>query len=702
MSAWRNLAKNPFFRSWRAALLVVAVTGVLAGALWATRRIAVRQAIRAQTWRVGYHNTEPFLYRGPDGNPAGFGKDVLTEAARRAGVALEWVYIPQGAAAAFRDGAIDLFPRSADVAGLSRAPYLTAPWFESFYGLIQKSSDDAPSPASLAGRPIATGSSYFLRAYAAIQLPRAKIVPRESWNEVLAAVCDGSVEAAFAELREATSVLLRSQPPCGHQSLRLVPLREAVVMAGIGAAPRATAAADLLRDEIGSLAADGTLAQLHSHWYRASLNEVANVERTVAGENRRRQLLAFSLALAVLFLFAAGAVARMRRLRQAALRASEAKSMFIATMSHEIRTPLNGVIGMARLLRDTPLTGEQREMLDTISQSGEALLDVINDVLDLSKLEAARMRVVYADYAPADILNSVAGLVRPAAREKGLMLDIDIDPDLPPRGRGDAVRIRQVLLNLVGNAIKFTPSGRITLSLRRVPEAVEFAITDTGDGIAPEKIDTLFHPFTQLDSSPSRAYEGTGLGLAISKKLVELLQGEIGVESTPGHGSRFWFRVPYPPPEGATAPVESLSHSAAPVRPLRVLIAEDNPANQLVASRLLQRLGHSVTCAANGAEAVAAYSAQSWDLVLMDCQMPGMDGYQAARAIRSLEAAVGRRTPIVAVTANAMAEDMHKCLDSGMDGYLTKPINFADLERIVRESVATAPQTRTASLGSEQ
>ncbi len=700
MRAWPLSALKIKMPSWRSALAAVAAVGLLAGGLWASRRIAVRQGVVAQTWRVGYNNTEPFLYRGPDGQPAGFGKDVLTQAARRAGMTLEWVYVPQGAAAAFRDGKIDLFPRSADVAGLSRAPYLTAPWFESFYGLIQKAPEDAPPPAIGPGSAVATGSSYFLRAYAAIQLPGAKIVARDSWDAVLTDVCDGSATAVFAELREAASVLLRRQPPCGAGSLRLVPLREAAVMAGIGALPHAAHAADLLRDEIGALAAEGVLADIHAHWYRASLNEVANVERAVNAETRRRQLLAFSAALVLLLLFSAGAVVRMRRLRQAALRASEAKSMFIATMSHEIRTPLNGVIGMSRLLRDTPLTGDQREMLDVISHSGEALLAVINDVLDLSKLDAARMRVVYADYDPADLLQGVAGLVRPAALEKGLGLTVETDPGVAPRGNGDPVRIRQVLLNLVGNAIKFTPTGAITLTLRAVPEGIEFVVADTGGGIPADKIGTLFQPFTQLDSSPSRAFEGTGLGLAISKRIVELLQGEIGVDSRPGQGSRFWFRIPYPPPREAAPAVPAGDDPALPLRPLRVLIAEDNPSNQLVASRLLQRLGHSVTCAANGAEAVAAYSTQHWDLVLMDCQMPGMDGFQAAREIRSLEAAVGRRTPIVAVTANALAEDKQKCIASGMDHYLTKPINFAELDRVIRQSAATSPQTRTTPLGS--
>ncbi len=696
MSSWRPSFFKGSSPPWKLALLVVAVVLGGAASIYALRSAISKREVRARLWRIGYHNTEPFISRGPAGTPVGFGHDVLEAAAARAGIRLSWVFIPQGAGAAFRDNVIDLFPRSADVSGMARAPYISAPWFESFYGLVQKAPQGAPPPASLAGKPVATASSHFLKAYAARNLPGAVILPRNSWSSVLVSVCDGTADAAFAELREATSVLMSSIPECRNQPLRLWPLQSAVVQAGIGAAAHAAPAADLLREEIGNLASEGVLTDLHARWFLATPNEVTSVEQVFVFKNRQRILLVVSGIFIFLTFLTVAVSLRMRRLRLAAMRASEAKSMFVATMSHEIRTPMNGVIGMAALLRDTPLSSEQREMLDTITQSSESLLTVINDVLDLSKLEAQQMRVTLADYSPRNLVAGVAALVRPAARKKGLVVFTEISPNVPALGRGDALRVRQILLNLVGNAIKFTESGSVTLKLDYAVEpqgpALHFSVLDTGIGIPKSHLSSLFTPFTQVDSSTTRSYEGTGLGLAISKKLVDLLDGEIGVDSPAGQGSNFWFRIPFPEPAAPAVPApESPAASSAPKPSLRILLAEDNPVNQLVASKLLQKLGHSVTCAANGVQAVRAFSESQWDLILMDCQMPDMDGYQATREIRALEAALGRHTRIVAVTAHAMAEDHRKCVESGMDDYITKPISTADLLRITSLQTPTTP-----------
>ncbi len=656
------------------------------------------KAARAQKWRIGYHQTEPFISKGPDGVPAGFGKDVFDEAARRAGIQLEWVFIPQGALAAFQSGAIDLFPRSSDVAGLGRAPYISNSWFESFYGIVQKGPQGMPAPSNFAGKRIATNSSHFALAFAERTLPGAVIAPQENWQDVLIAVCSGQADAGFAELREVTPFLMNGPPQCQGKPVRLWPMREAVMEAGIGSTLRARPVADLLREEICDIADDGLLSDLHARWFLATPNEVTSVNQVLVFRSRQKLLTTVSAVLVLLLALAAAVSWRMRQLRLAAMRASDAKSMFVATMSHEIRTPMNGVLGMANLLRDTPLTFEQREILDTITQSSESLLSVINDVLDFSKLEADRMRVAAVDFSARELLLSVSALVMPAAREKGLRVHVSIADAIPQSGRGDSHRIRQVLLNLAGNAIKFTETGQVTLTLEPAHgrsdgphPRLRFVVSDTGIGIPRFAMTALFNPFTQVDSSSTRHHEGAGLGLAISKKLVELMGGEIGVDSIPGQGSTFWFEIPFPPPfaepgfAGVNATGTDDAHHPEPAS-LRVLVAEDNRVNQLVATRLLEKMGHSVGLASNGAQAVRAFTQDTWDLILMDCQMPELDGYEATRQIRSMELALGRKTRIVALTAHAMAEDRHRCREAGMDGYITKPLDPAELLQVLRKS----------------
>ena len=499
--------------------------------------------------------------------------------------------------------------------------------------------------------------------------------------------------------------------------------------------------------------------------------------------------------------------------RRAAEAATRAKSEFLAAMSHEIRTPMNGVLGVAELLKESPLSAEQQELVRTLEGSGQALLRVINDILDFSKVEAGRMELERVAFDPAECVEATAELLAPAAQAKGLELDLWIDPAVPPV-HGDPGRVRQVLLNLAGNAVKFTPSGGVTLELRAVVRDGEvelrFSVRDTGVGLDEGARARLFQPFSQADASISRRHGGTGLGLAICQRLVHLMDGEIGFESELGRGSTFWFQLRLPraadqaaprPLSGVTAvfasrpavrkellalveraggaalewsalPAEhptgvtrllaslpagggeqagalrswALAHREVQVlaavprsdvvpqraallpavhrilaRPLRkeallatlgpasthrarplpdeapirwrILVVEDNATNQMLARRFLERAGFECGLADSGLAGLSALEREAWDAVLMDCQMPGMDGLETTAEIRRRERRRGaeRRLPIIAMTANALEEDRRRALAAGMDAYLTKPIQAAEMNRVLRSLLEAQP-----------
>jgi signal transduction histidine kinase/CheY-like chemotaxis protein len=684
-------------RRWYALAAIVALGATAASIdIWAPQRHS-EPPLRAGTRNNSLSSVNP------EGRIDVLAVDVLTEAARRLGIPLQWVNCPEGPDQALRTKKVDLWPLMMSLPERKTQFHITEPWLASERCLVTKG---APPK-----RWTDVRVSYGLGLASQLQsvVPGAHLMHVQGDIEAVGAICRGEATAAYVMRQSLSAFILRKPEGCELTELRVIPVAEGPLKLGIASRFDGARQADMLRLEIGRMATEGLLDKIFDKYSLGSVAETANIYELLDAKHRANVFKGSAAAFAVAFTILLWQVRRVRQARRAAEKATSAKSEFLANMSHEIRTPLNGIVAMTELLSRSGLNPEQSEMAGVVLNSSESLMTIVNDILDFSKIEAGGMQVEEIPFDLRALAYDAVRLFEPRAKERRLAIECSVAADIPPMIFGDPVRVRQVLTNLTSNAIKFTAEGSVRVEVElagdsQIGPAALIRVTDSGIGIAPEVSARLFRAFSQADSATTRKYGGTGLGLAIVLRLVTLMGGSVGMDSVPGKGSSFWFLIPARAAavtnEVATQPRAATPGHAANCEPhadaasdikktrdavhprCRILIVEDNPVNQMVASRALSMLGYEAEAVAGGEAALDALERSQFDLVLMDCQMPGMDGYAATAEIRRREG--GRsRIPIMAMTANAIDGDRERCMAAGMDDYISKPIRLAVLEKML-------------------
>jgi signal transduction histidine kinase/CheY-like chemotaxis protein len=671
---------------WAALAVLVVPLGLF------TVKALYKKDLPARVFHIGYELSPPVQFIAPDGSPSGTVIDIIREAARRRGIRLMWVHSYMGAEESLSTHETDLWPMFGDLPWRRGRFFVTRPHTTVRYWLVVDQNSAVTSASQMKGHTL-TVRPGMMELVSQYFLPGARINPQPDVDEEFHAVCAGQAEGVLLSERVEQKLGDIQTGPCVGHSFRYLPIPNGNGNSGVATAldnPEAIVAAKALREEISEMARDGTMAGIYFRWFHQSNDDALTIDLIEEAKQRNMML---TMAVAALFAIVGGMYWQYLRIRAAykaadeararATEATKAKSEFLANMSHEIRTPMNGVIGMTGLMLDMELGPEQRECAEIVRRSGEALLTVINDILDFSKLEAGKLQIEAAPFNLREIIEDVTEMLAPQAEVRGIDLVLEYPAAMPQRFIGDGGRLRQVVTNLVGNAIKFTISGEVLVRVGCEPQPsgeanIRVSVQDTGVGIPEDKIAVLFQKFSQVDSSSTRRYGGTGLGLAISKQLIDLMGGSIGVESRMGSGSTFWFDVCLPLNPGT----EVAKGAPTSLEGMRALIVDDNDVNRRVLREQVAGWGMRSDGLESGAKVVglllsAIEEGDPYDFLLLDFQMPEMDGAEVIARVRATPAV--QDIAILLLTSVGRRSD--ELLHGGgrADACLTKPVRQSHL-----------------------